>query len=140
MSEKRVRKTFCNHYRAMANHNTCEAGVPYSQFAGMPYDKRPCFRRDGESPRPGCDRAEWPTAEELAAEEERWAKRFADVVAARIAIEEHCGGPWKCGMPSMGGSLKCPICPTGTLRYSRSGVNGHVHAGCTTEGCVCWME
>lgn len=36
--------------------------------------------------------------------------------------------------------LKCPICPEGTLRYSVAGINGHMHAACTTEGCIRWME
>jgi hypothetical protein len=38
------------------------------------------------------------------------------------------------------GSMSCPVCKTGTLRYSRAAYNGHVHAGCSTEGCVRWME
>ena len=38
------------------------------------------------------------------------------------------------------GSMDCPVCKTGKLRYSRAGYNGHVHAGGTTEGCVRWME
>ena len=38
------------------------------------------------------------------------------------------------------GEMACPICGTGKLRYSRSGYNGHVHAACTTETCVRWME
>ena len=38
------------------------------------------------------------------------------------------------------GVMECPICKTGNLRYSRSNFNGHVHAACSTEGCVSWME
>jgi hypothetical protein len=38
------------------------------------------------------------------------------------------------------GTMPCPVCKTGTLRYSRSSYNGHVHAACTTESCVRWME
>jgi hypothetical protein len=38
------------------------------------------------------------------------------------------------------GVIDCPVCKTGKLRYSRAGYNGHVHAGCTTDGCVGWME
>lgn len=38
------------------------------------------------------------------------------------------------------GEMACPVCKTGRLRYSRSGYNGHVHASCSTEGCVRWME
>lgn len=36
-------------------------------------------------------------------------------------------------------SMKCPLCPDGTLRYSVASVNGHMHAVCT-NGCVSWME
>lgn len=38
------------------------------------------------------------------------------------------------------GEMACPVCAAGFLRYSRSGYNGHIHAGCTTTGCVRWME
>jgi hypothetical protein len=38
------------------------------------------------------------------------------------------------------GKMPCPICGVGTLRYSRSSYNGHVHAQCSTETCVSWME
>jgi len=38
------------------------------------------------------------------------------------------------------GVMPCPVCKTGTLRYSRSSYNGHVHAACTNESCVRWME
>jgi hypothetical protein len=38
------------------------------------------------------------------------------------------------------GEMKCPICEDGKLRYSRSGYNGHVHAACTKNTCVRWME
>ena len=38
------------------------------------------------------------------------------------------------------GEMDCPICKTGKLRYSRAAYNGHVHAKCSTNGCVAWME
>lgn len=38
------------------------------------------------------------------------------------------------------GEMPCPVCKTGTLRYSRSYYNGHVHAACTVKECVGWME
>jgi ribosomal protein S27E len=38
------------------------------------------------------------------------------------------------------GSVKCPSCENGTIRYSVAGVNGHMHACRTTKGCVAWME
>lgn len=38
------------------------------------------------------------------------------------------------------GSINCPVCNEGKLHYSRAGYNGHVHAQCSTNGCVAWME
>jgi hypothetical protein len=38
------------------------------------------------------------------------------------------------------GTMDCPICSVGTLRYYRNNYNGHVHAACSTDGCVNWME
>lgn len=38
------------------------------------------------------------------------------------------------------GEMQCPVCKAGKLRYSRAGYNGHVHAACSTETCVRWME
>lgn len=37
------------------------------------------------------------------------------------------------------GTMQCPLCTSGQLRYSRSAYNGHVHARCS-NGCVAWME
>jgi hypothetical protein len=39
-----------------------------------------------------------------------------------------------------GGEIVCPVCKTGKLCYSRAAYNGHVHAACSTNGCVAWME
>ncbi len=38
------------------------------------------------------------------------------------------------------GIMQCPICKTGKLKYSRANSNGHVHARCSTDGCVAFME
>ena len=38
------------------------------------------------------------------------------------------------------GNIPCPICQSGVLYYRRSRINGHVHARCTNEDCVCWVE
>jgi hypothetical protein len=38
------------------------------------------------------------------------------------------------------GEMPCPVCGNGKLRYSRAGYNGHVHARCSNDGCVAWME
>lgn len=134
------RRIWCKHYRAMFTHETCEAGVPYEKFKGQSFDNRPCFCKLGQTPPGGCDKAEYPTAEEIAAEDAAIEKRLADTMTARKAIVEHLGGPWKKGTKGASGHISCPVCKTGALRFSRAGYNGHIHAGCTTDGCVSWME
>lgn len=60
---------------------------------------------------------------------------------ARAAIVEHLGGPWKKGTPSAVGKIDCPVCGgKETLAFRRAGYNGHIHAQCSTDGCVSWME
>ena len=136
--------TFCKHYRAMSENDTCEKGVPYDKFNGLKFDDRPCFERNGPgSAPPGCELADFQTPEERAACEKELNERFAAIGLARQAIVEYCGGPWKRGMPSRQGEIDCPACKgngDGKLRFSRAGYNGYIHAGCTTEGCVRWME
>ena len=38
------------------------------------------------------------------------------------------------------GQIDCPVCKSGKLRYTRASYNGHVHAACSTDNCVQWME
>lgn len=130
---------FCKHYRAMLDHKTCEKGVAYDDFKGLKFEQRPCFERRGVAP-PGCPLAEFPTEAERAERDRRDAKMFANMSVARQAIVDHLGGPWKRGMAGSAGEIKCPACDGGTLRFTRSGYNGHIHAACSTDGCVGWME
>lgn len=131
---------WCKYYRGMSERDSCEAGV---QFKSLPnfgtkefYPSCPCF-----GPLGGCDKAEYPTAEELAAQKAEDEKRFQAIGKARAAIVESLGGPWKRGMPGSSGAIDCPVCGgEGTLEFSRAGYNGHIHAGCSTADCVWWME
>ena len=133
------RTEFCNHYRAMSDHTTCEAGVSYDTFKGLTFEQCPCFERNGIAP-PGCPLAMFPTAEERAKAEREINERLANIGKARQAIVAHCG-PWKKGTPGASGRIPCPVCGgENALRFSRAGYNGHIHAACTTEGCVSWME
>lgn len=134
------RTEFCNHYRAMSDHETCAAGIPYDKFKGLKFDERPCFCRNGKSPG-GCELAVFPTPEEIEAREAEFDKLFEMVAKAREAIVSHLGGPWKNGTKGAAGAIDCPACGgKESLRFSRAGCNGHIHAGCTTDGCVAWME
>ncbi len=137
----RKRRGFCNHYRAMSEHETCEAGVSYEATKGLPHDQRPCFFK-GDPPATKstlCELAMYPTPEELAERDAELARRFERMIKARDAIVAHCGGKWKKGMPGKSGVIECPCCK-GKLHYSRAGYSGHVHARCETADCVAWME
>src|SRR5687768_4081366 len=80
--EQPMRDTiFCNHYRSMYENKTCKAGVLYDAFKGLPFEQRPCFCRKGKS-QPGCDKAEFPTAEEIAAEDAEIERLFANTRTA----------------------------------------------------------
>lgn len=138
---------FCNHYRAMSDHKTCEAGVAYDTVEGhgQPggFDKMPCLWRRGKgAAQPcSCPKAVYPTDAEIAADEAESNRRFENINTARQAIVAHLGGPWKRGTPGSTGVIDCPVCKAvGSLRFSRAGYNGHIHAGCMTTDCVRWME
>ncbi len=134
---------FCNHYQAMSEHKVCKAGVIYAELPahGKPISEWPCFCRNGQPPPGGCDKAVFPTAEEIAAKEAEIAKRFERTMKCRQAIVAHLGSPWRRGMKGSAGQIDCPACGNKQcLRFTRSGYNGHIHATCISEGCVSWME
>lgn len=138
---------FCNHYRAMSPHKTCNAGIAYDTLAGhgQPgfFDKCPCFwrRGKGDAKQLGCSLAEFPTEEQIKQDEAESTKHMEAIGKARQAIVAHLGGPWKRGTAGATGTIDCPACGgKATLRFSRAGYNGHIHAGCATKDCVGWME
>ncbi len=72
----RRRSDWCKNYRGMHEKNVCEAGV---RFDSLPnhgtkefFDSCPCFSREAT----GCDKAQYRTPDEIAADEEWLRKRF----------------------------------------------------------------
>jgi len=124
----------------MSGKDACEAGVrfdslPNYRMSGW-FDSCPCL-----GPHGGCDKAVYPTEEELEAERVADEKRWNDIAKARAAIVESLGGPWKRGAPGASGVIDCPVCGgQKTLKFSRAGYNGHIHAKCATAECMNWME
>ena len=140
--ERTLSSGWCKHYRGMHKSDSCEAGVLFASLPGHGvggfFESCPCFgvQRTGT-----CEKAEYPTVEEMAAEDAEIKVRIQHVVSARSAIVADCGGPWKRGERSVSGVIDCPVCKQpSSLSYSRSGYNGHIHAGCSTNDCVRWME
>jgi len=66
---------------------------------------------------------------EATAEDQIWwenmHKARAAILAARFAEEE-------------AGTIPCPICNSGRMTYII--MNEHVHAACSTDGCLTWVE
>lgn len=125
----------CLHFTGLFRQTHCKAGVCYDEVkdtSTRPY-RFPCFADNGISRT--CPHAQFPTAEEAAAEKRRSDERHARVSKARAAIVEHT-----IGKRGVAGTIPCPCCEGGTLRFSVSGYNGHIHARCSTEGCAWWME
>ena len=128
-------KQWCKHYSGMHGKTHCDAGVLYSIFKGKKHEEIPCWE---QLENPCCDKAEYQNAEEIDAEVKAFTERIEKLGTARQAIVAHLG-PWKRGV-GKSGKILCPVCTTGTLVFSRAGINGHIHAGCSTDGCVRWME
>jgi hypothetical protein len=141
--------TRCKHYNGTYGNEVCEAGVAYAsvriegewkyRYKGSKtvYTHGVCYPCLGKWNLGGatCDKREVPTAEEAAAEEREMQKRFSDTITARLAIVVATDGK-----RGVAGKIDCPVCNNGKLHYSVSGYNGHIHAKCSTENCVAWME
>lgn len=131
----------CRHFNGITN-DTCDAGVRYETVRvpradGMGYGL-PCLKDHSEGC--SCEKQSFPTAEEINAEITEFNQSRDRITTARKAIVDRLGGPWKKGMETVRGSMPCPVCKAGALFYSRAGINGHIHARCSTGECVAWME
>ena len=126
----------------MHKKDSCGAGVRFDSLPGYGVkgfvESCPCF---GPESTGTCEKSEYPTAEERAAEDAEMVLHFTRTIVARAAIVDDCGGPWKRGEKTTIGLIACPVCnQPASLSYSRAGYNGHIHARCKTENCVHWME
>lgn len=117
----------CRHFKPLvlgeksAEPPTCHRSVVY------PTPHLPCFT-------PGaCPLFEARTAEELDKQEQALLLRLERLGKAADAVD---------AAVKRGGDspIPCPICGTGKLHFRVSKYNGHVHAACSTAGCVAWME
>jgi hypothetical protein len=122
----------CVHFTGI-RYDKCDAGVAYEDVrdeSTRPF-RFPCIHSDSATT---CDKKATPTREEAEEWNRQVKERFVNVAQARTAAVADAGG--KRGVT---GSLACPVCEGGELRYGIAG-NGHVHGRCTTDDCVAWME
>ncbi len=127
----------CKHFKGV-QHETCAAGVlmrlvrDESGPAGKGY-RWPCLTIAGQSPCVTvCAKKEPMTQAEVDAEYQAFEADAAKMLKARAAIVVS---------KKKAGPIDCPVCAMPqALAFSQSSFNGHIHAVCSTPGCVKWME
>lgn len=136
-------RTTCVHFTGIGfmgkDSGMCKVGVPYDQFAdstGKLFGNIPCTNTAIDS----CRFREFPTEEQVQADRLRDEQRMENFAKAHKAAKDHAKSLGLGRGHGGRGSIDCPVCVIGTLRYSVAGVNGHMHGSCTTEGCMSWME
>ena len=70
--------------------------------------------------------------------EAEFAESMRKITMARKAITDKEGT--KKPLINIQDSIQCPVCSEGQLHYRISSYNGHIHAQCSTDKCVSWME
>lgn len=131
----------CRHFNGVFVNKTCLAGVSYDELLGTGvgcYKHLVCLN-DQDAP-VVCMKREFPTraeAEQTVADDDR---QLNIVLNAVPAIKKDAkakgfgvGRGGKSGMP-------CPVGCGGAVNYSVADCNGHMHASCTTDGCISFME
>ena len=128
-----MRADTCKHFSGVQN-DRCGAGIAYADF---PPGALPCLPRfrDRAPPVTTCEKREYPTPEEIAADAAETIAVLGRVDIAYGAIRAKHGKA-----VGLADTMPCPNLCGGTLRYSIARSNGHVHAACSTAGCCAWME
>lgn len=130
----------CRHFNGIQN-DTCRAGVQYDDFKNRKVSQGlPCFRDEKLGQCEGvCSKREWYTEEEVAAQVKAHEEHIKVMFVVIPALKEDAK---KKGFKKGNGgasSIECPNC-RGTVSYRVSGYNGHMHASCSTDSCVHFME
>lgn len=134
--------SYCKHFCGTVEP-VCGAGVNIRELAGGPdygwCTRLPCNSHLGErdpSAVVHCDKYEEPTPEEIAEEE---------LFMAQMMDRHIQSAPWVDSIrrayagKDAAGTDRCPICAA-PIYWSISAYNGHVHATCSTDGCLRFME
>lgn len=125
----------CRHFNGFFANKTCLAGVAYKPQTGLV--AMPCIIMSAKGRQiHTCDLISIPTREE--------AEKLADVgernlkahsMALEALSQEVKKQKFGKGRPGAG-TITCPACGDGTLRYSIEGTRGHIRAVCSTAKCV----
>lgn len=119
----------CTHFTGI-QHNVCAAGVRYGSFpAGIP-----CLSGHAAS----CEHHHLPTREAAIEQLEERNRQMEEASRRTTAVMQAIEAAGGCEKGSSG-SIPCPNC-VGTVRFSRARSNGHWMVGCSTSGCVAFMQ
>jgi len=130
----------CKHFNGI-QHDQCRAGVKYRDLFGdgPGWAAHLCCMREKQST-VTCSSCEFPTREEAEKDADVWMARLnRTTLCVKAAHDDAKSKGLKRGSGGVG-NMPCPSGCGGTLRYSVASVNGHMHAACSTKGCVSWME
>lgn len=138
--------TECQHFSGV-QRDACKVGVNYRELVGgedLGYATRiPCLGGKHEAkngPRAECSKFSAMPREEAEAHADRVLKSQDNCLLAMAKAHEHARASRLKKGTGGRGELPCPACEKGTLRYSVAGINGHMHAACSDQACVRWME
>lgn len=129
---KRGSDDWCRFYTGIPTVR-CSAGVAYANVKDTtqkPY-RWICTDPDAAVPCRLCSRY---TQEEIDAKHKAQDELVALLIKAMVDIRKETKG--KRGIT---GVIPCPKCG-GTLNFTVSSYNGHVHGRCQTEGCLAWAQ
>jgi hypothetical protein len=139
--DRRVEHTTrtCIHFNGIQN-SQCNAGVKYTDLFGNEpgWAAHMCCTSD-DNPSATCDKLALLSKEDAEKKVEESEKRMNLLLKALGVAKEHAKSLGLKTGKGGAGRVKCPGCD-GVIHYSVASVNGHMHARCSTVGCVSWME
>jgi hypothetical protein len=115
---------WCKNYNGFHQNKRCDVGIEYITLQSRV--DSPCLSQLSNT---SCEKAIYPTPEEIEAENREVARYFKIYAQARQLITAQSGNA---------GTIECPKC-SNSLSWTRAS-NGHVHGQCKTEKCLAWME
>ena len=128
MGDKR-RRLKCRHFNGILN-DACKLGIEYSTFRDKESRGLPCIETGGK-----CEKFDPFTEKEEADTFDELKTLMAKTLIVRALIVEHADKTH-----ARSGVIDCPICDSEKSVRFTIAFNGHVHAACSTENCVRFME
>jgi len=130
----------CRHFNGI-QHKVCKKGVAYEGHSADVGVMMPCIPKHVNGrPTWSCEFFEIMSLADAEKEaDERIVIMERGIKARHAAKDDVKTKGYGKGHGGVG-SIPCPSCDGGTLRYSVASYNGHMHGKCTTPHCVSWIE